>query len=174
MAFAAGERMRISRDDRGVLHVHHRGGEVATIAKVMGAHLRVQAARRKWHLKERKRGWTTTGADPPAELRRRRLRPDRLTIAGRRYAVGRRTVRGPDRRPLLRLRKVEEHGKPAVVAEIVNAPADSDPVAVIALATAAALIGVDLRRPLAQESSGFGMGQTDLRGGHWHDGGATT
>jgi len=170
-SFDPGEALRVTRDATGVLHVHHGAREIATITRTLGGGVRVAAADRAWRLAPAgKKGWRAEG-DPPAELRRRRLRPKHLTLAGDRYAIGRRTVKDSEGNELLRLSKDEVNGKPAIRAEIVTAPPEPDPLAVLALTTAAAVIGVDLRPPLGSDSSG--LGQQHFASGYWFGGGQT-
>ncbi|HEX8120914.1 MAG TPA: hypothetical protein VF549_06580 [Solirubrobacteraceae bacterium] len=142
-SYDAGEHLRVIRDDKNVLRIHHGGSEIATLKSVIGGGVRLDAHGRTWRLTTDEAGWRATG-DPPATLRHRALRGDRLTIGGHEYTVSSTSVKGPDGL-LLRAAKTKDARRPALTIEIVTPPPQSqDPHASVALATAALVMSVDL------------------------------
>ena len=121
-SYDAGERIRVTRDSGAALRVSHGATEIATIKRALGDD-----------------GWRAAG-DPPGLLRRRLFRSAILTVGDARYAVRGRKVKG-----LLRFRRTTAGGRPAVEGELLaTVPPDVDGHAVVALATAAVVLGVDL------------------------------
>lgn len=141
-SYDAGERIRVTRDAKGTLLVHHGAMQVATIKPVIGGGYRVDADGRSWRLRTDDRGWTAEG-DPPAAFRRAGLLgSDRLTVGEAEHKVAGRKVKG-----LLHFRRETQGTKPRLVGEIVVPPRHADPHALVALATAAVTLGVDLKPP---------------------------
>ncbi|MDQ3739708.1 MAG: hypothetical protein M3320_02985 [Actinomycetota bacterium] len=138
-SYDPGEQLRISRDAHATLRVEHGAHEIATIKRALGGAVRIDADGRSWRLTTDDDGWTAAG-EPHATFRRRLLRSAVLTIGDDQYEISRRTVKG-----LLRFRKDTDGARPIVRGEILAPPPQhADQHAVIALATAAVVLGVDL------------------------------
>lgn len=143
-SYDAGEELRVTRDAAGTLLLHHGARQVATIKQVIGGAYRVDADGRSWRLKTDDGGWTAQG-DPAAALRRAGLfGSDRLTVGTVEHKVGGLKVKG-----LLRFRKDTHGTKPCLRGEILAPPRGEDPHALIVLATAAVVLGVNLKPPEA-------------------------
>ena len=138
-SYDAGERLHVTRDGPGGLLVSHGARDLARIKRTIGGGVRVDADERCWRLALAEDGWRAEG-EPEGSLRRRVLRSAVLTVGDAEYGVRGRTVKG-----LLRFRRVTRSGRPAVEGEILSDVASGlDGHAVIALATAAVVLGVDL------------------------------
>ncbi len=137
-----GETLRVTRDAKGTLHLHHGARAIASITRTIRGDVRIEADGRTWRLKTTDDGWIAEG-EPRATLRHRPLRSDVLTIGGERLTVSGGTVKTTDGR-LVRYRDAEHGGRRALAAKIDAAPPGPDPQALVVLATAAAVLGADL------------------------------
>ena len=139
-SYDRGEQLRVTRDANGALRVHHGANEVATIKPVIGGDVKVTAGDRTWRLSQTEDGWEAAG-DPPAALRRRALRSDVLIVGDTELCIGRRSVKG-----LLRFRSDDGGRQRCLLADILGPPPPHpDAHATVALATAAVVLGTDLR-----------------------------
>lgn len=141
-SYDAGELIRVTRDAHGTLLVHHGAKPIATIKPALGGRYRVEADGRTWRLTTDDDGWSAEGDPPAAFIKGGLFASDRLVVGNAGYKLGRLKVKG-----LLHFKKATHSGKPALAAEIEKAPNHEDPHALVALATAAVVLGVSLRPP---------------------------
>ncbi|HEX8084355.1 MAG TPA: hypothetical protein VF529_08695 [Solirubrobacteraceae bacterium] len=141
-SYDAGERIRVTRDAHGALVVHHGATQVATIKQALGGGYRVEADQRSWRLRTNDDGWRAEGEPPAVFIKGRLLQSDRLIVDTTTYKVAPKKIKG-----LLQFEKKSHGGRPHLEATLKKPPDHDDPHALIALATAAAVLGVDLRPP---------------------------
>ena len=141
-SYDPGERIRVTRDAKGTLHVLHGANEIATIKWVIhGGGVKVEADGREWRLRESADGWKATGPSGAieAELSTGLLRPKRLRVGDFEAKVSKTEVKG-----VLTLRLGKQQDKRVLQGEILATPETSDPHALIVLAATALVLDKDL------------------------------
>ncbi len=139
-SYDPGETIRVSRDSANRLRVQHGVKEIATMRKILGGGVRIEADGREWRVTQQDDGWTAAGT-PSARLTSTFLGGRRLMIGDHEFAIRGKKVKG-----LLRFTK-ETSPKPWLKGEILSAPPGDDPHAIVILATAAIAFGTNLDEP---------------------------